>query len=265
MQVTDTGALVDLPPAAPLSVRILRACDAPAPATDPVSARREGCATVLENAFFRVEIGPHGMVGSIHGKRVARAVLSSGSLGNRLESFEDRPVSWDGGDIDIFFEGRGEVVGGLPRIDIVEDGPMRALIEVERVFLQSRIVQRISLTRSSAQIDFDTQVDRHETHLLLKVAFRVEIRAIRACFGIQWGQIDRPTHRNTGWDAAQFELSAQKWADLNLPPDVSADELVNLLEEGGRPLDLNAGCVRVALAPCEIVTLRLSVDRQGNG
>lgn len=77
--------------------------------------------------------------------------------------------------------------------------------------------------------------------------------------------MDRPTHRKTGWDAAQFELSAQKWADLNLPPDVSADELVNLLEEGGRPLDLNAGCARVALAPCEIVTLRLSVDRQGNG
>jgi hypothetical protein len=43
----------------------------------------------------------------------------------------------------------------------------------------------------------------------------VDIRASRADFEIQWGQIDRPTHRNTSWDAAQFEVPAQKWADLS--------------------------------------------------
>ena len=58
-------------------------------------------------------------------------------------------------------------------------------------------------------------MDWHETHLLLKAAFPVAIRAARAKFDIQWGQIDRPTHRNTSWDAAQFEVPAQKWADLS--------------------------------------------------
>jgi alpha-mannosidase len=64
-------------------------------------------------------------------------------------------------------------------------------------------------------VDFETEVDWHETHLLLKAAFPVDIRASRADFDIQWGQIDRPTHRNTSWDAAQFEVPAQKWADLS--------------------------------------------------
>jgi alpha-mannosidase len=60
--------------------------------------------------------------------------------------------------------------------------------------------------RASMRVDFETEVDWHETHLLLKAAFPVDIRAARADFDIQWGQIDRPTHRNTSWDAAQFEV-----------------------------------------------------------
>jgi alpha-mannosidase len=48
-------------------------------------------------------------------------VLKPGQLGNKLELFEDRPVSWDAWDIDIFFEDRGEVVGGLTRLEIDRD------------------------------------------------------------------------------------------------------------------------------------------------
>jgi alpha-mannosidase len=98
----------------------------------------------------------------------------------------------------------------------VETGPLRAVVEIERAFRRSRLVQRIvHAPRHSARIDFETEVDWHETHLLLKAAFPVDIRAARADFDIQWGQIDRPTHRNTSWDAAQFEVPAQKWADLS--------------------------------------------------
>jgi alpha-mannosidase len=142
-------------------------------------------------------------------------VLKPGQMGNKLELFEDRPVSWDAWDIDIFFEDRGEVVGGLTRLEIVETGPLRAVVEIERAFRQSRLTQRIVMHRASLRVDFETEVDWHETHLLLKAAFPVDIRAARADFDIQWGQIDRPTHRNTSWDAAQFEVPAQKWADLS--------------------------------------------------
>lgn len=33
--------------------------------------------------------------------------------------------------------------------------------------------------------------------------------------GIQFGHVCRPTHSNTSWDAAQFEVCAHKWADLS--------------------------------------------------
>jgi alpha-mannosidase len=101
-------------------------------------------------------------------------------------------------------------------MEIVETGPLRAVVEIERAFRRAAWCSASSMHRAThARIDFETEVDWHETHLLLKAAFPVDIRAARADFDIQWGQIDRPTHRNTSWDAAQFEVPAQKWADLS--------------------------------------------------
>jgi alpha-mannosidase len=216
MQEVADGCLVELPEAPPLSARVLD----PAPSWAEVNRTVTATATVnggvqLENKWLRVVVGPHGMLTSILDKNAGREVLKPGQGGNKLERFEDRPVSWDAGDIDIFFEDRGEVVGGLTRMEIVETGPLRAVVEIERAFRRSRLVQRVVMHRDSFRIDFETEVDWHETHLLLKAAFPVDIRASRADFEIQWGQIDRPTHRNTSWDAAQFEVPAQKWADLS--------------------------------------------------
>jgi len=36
-----------------------------------------------------------------------------------------------------------------------------------------------------------------------------------ATFDVQWGNVERPTHRNTSWDWARFETCAHKWADLS--------------------------------------------------
>ncbi|OAN73371.1 hypothetical protein A8B78_18800 [Jannaschia sp. EhC01] len=242
MQPIEGGVLVELPPGAPLSARGLTAADGPVLVENAVTARPRGDEVVLENASLRVVIGAQGMITDIHDKRADRAVLAPGALGNRLELFEDRPVSWDAWDIDIFFEDRGELVGGLTRIEIVEDGPLRATVQIERAFRKSRIVQRISLGRASARIDFDTWVDWHETHLLLKAAFPVNIRASRATFDIQWGQIDRPTHRNTSWDAAQFEVPAQKWADLS-----EGDYGVALLNDCKYGYDVRGNVLRLSL------------------
>ena len=50
---------------------------------------------------------------------------------------------------------------------------------------------------------------------MLKVAFPVNIRSTRATYDIQFGTLERPTHWNTSWDYAKFEVCAHKWADLS--------------------------------------------------
>ena len=66
-------------------------------------------------------------------------------------------------------------------------------------------------------MDFDTHVDWHETNRLLTVAFPVDIRSLRATYEIQFGHVERPTHANTSWDVARFEVCAHRWADLSEP------------------------------------------------
>jgi len=242
-QPVSDGLLVELPEGPALSARVLHRADAPAKVEPGVraSGTQDGGA-ILENDLLKVTIGAHGMLTSVFDKRAGREVLKHGMFGNKLELFEDRPVSWDAWDIDIFFEDRGEVVTALNSLEIVEEGPLRACVEIKRAFRRSTLTQRIKLTRASARIDFDTEVDWHETHLLLKAAFPVAVRAARAEFDIQWGQIDRPTHRNTSWDAAQFEVPAQKWADLS-----EGDYGVALLNDCKYGYDVRSDVLRLSL------------------
>lgn len=237
------GVLVELPERPGLSARALHPATGAAASIDgATAARTEDGGAVLENAHVRVEIGPHGMLTSVRDRATGREVLKEGALGNKLELFEDRPVSWDAWDIDIFFEDRGEVISALNSMEVTETGPLRATVEIVRVFRKSRLVQRMSIGRHSSRIDFNTEVDWHETHLLLKTAFPVSVRAARAEFDIQWGQIDRPTHRNTSWDAAQFEVPAQKWADLS-----EGDFGVALLNDCKYGYDVRGDVLRLSL------------------
>lgn len=47
--------------------------------------------------------------------------------------------------------------------------------------------------------------------------FPVNVRSQQATYEIQFGHLERPTHFNTSWDMARFEVCAHKWADLAEP------------------------------------------------
>jgi alpha-mannosidase len=98
---------------------------------------------------------------------------------------------------------------------VIENGPLRGMIEIRRKILHSEVIQQISLAFNSSRLDFETFVDWLERHVLLKVAFPVDILSPMATYEIQWGNIQRPTHRNTSWDQARFEVCAHKWADIS--------------------------------------------------
>lgn len=45
-----------------------------------------------------------------------------------------------------------------------------------------------------------------EAHKFLKVEFPVQVRSTNATYEIQFGHLQRPTHWNTSWDWARFEV-----------------------------------------------------------
>jgi alpha-mannosidase len=50
---------------------------------------------------------------------------------------------------------------------------------------------------------------------MIRALFPLNVRSHEAWFETAFGAIARPTHRNTSWDQAKFEVNAHRWADLS--------------------------------------------------
>jgi alpha-mannosidase len=170
----------------------------------------------IETPFWYIRLDKSGRLSQIWDKTRRRNVLPQGEVGNRLVVFEDRPLEWDAWDIDAFYMQKFRDVDQLHSIEVVEGGPERVVLDLRwRFGERTTVTQRMCAYARSPRIDFATDVDWQERQALLKVAFPTTIRNRRATYEIQFGTIDRPTHRNTSWDAAAFEVPAQRWVDLS--------------------------------------------------
>jgi len=196
----------------------------------------------LENDHLLVEFSPTGDITRIFDKAAVREVLAAGQVGNQFQAFEDRPKDFDAWDIDIYYDDKVYTAEPASSIRLIEAGPLRWTVEVKRVILGSAITQRISLRHNSPRLDFDTTVDWCERHTMLKVAFPVEIFSPVATYEIQWGNVERPTHRNTSWDWARFETCAHKWVDLS-----ESDYGVSLLNDCKYGHDIRDNVIRLTL------------------
>ena len=144
-----------------------------------------------------------------------RNVLKDGALGNVLELYEDKPLSDDAWNVDSFYTEKVRILDASPKVTLEEAGELLARLRFIYRFGDSSVEQDMILYRDSLRIDFDTRVHWEESHKLLKTAFYTDIRSVKASYDIQFGYAERPTHANTSWERAKFEVCAQKWADLS--------------------------------------------------
>ena len=154
-------------------------------------------------------------ISSLFDKRNSREVIKHGQRANVLQAFEDKPHNFDAWNIDIYFEEKMWEIANVESAELVESGDVKTTIRVVRKFCDSSIVQDISIYNDIPRIDFKTKIDWKETQVMLKAAFPVDIHSDKAAYEIQYGNVERPTHRNTSWDQARFEVCAHKWADLS--------------------------------------------------
>ncbi|MDP6063703.1 MAG: glycoside hydrolase family 38 C-terminal domain-containing protein [SAR202 cluster bacterium] len=198
--------------------------------------------SAMENRFFHLELDGQGRITSIFDKFAEREVLAPGEAGNVFQLFEDKPIDYDAWDIDLFAHDKVWEMDGTAEVRVLETGPVRGTVEIRRAFSHSTLVQRIHVYDATSRIDFDTEVEWHERHTLLKVAFPVDVNATDATYEIQFGSIQRPLHRSTPWDQARFEVSAQKWADLS-----EGDYGVSLLNDCKYGYDVKDNVMRLSL------------------
>jgi alpha-mannosidase len=173
---------------------------------------------VLENDFLRATLRHDGALVSLYDKRASRECIAAGAAANHFILYDDNPNEYDAWDADVFhLEKRDEAHGALSA-RIVERGPLRVAARFEYALSDtSALTQTVSLDALAPRLDFDTRIEWHEAHRFLKVEFPLNLLADEATYEIQFGHVKRPTHMNTSWDLARFEVCAHKWADLAEP------------------------------------------------
>ncbi|MGH9497298.1 MAG: alpha-mannosidase, partial [Candidatus Sulfotelmatobacter sp.] len=183
-------------------------------------------ADTLENEFVRVKIDPQtGCMTSLFDKRAGKESLAPSETdtggpktsicGNLLQTFVDKPKQWDAWNIDADFEKQHWDLDKADEVKLVESGPLRAVIRVKNHFQNSTFVRDITLYDGIPRVDVKMQTEWHEKHILLKVAFPLSTHSDKAAYEIPFGSVERPTTRNTPAEQAQFEVPAQRWADIS--------------------------------------------------
>ena len=181
-----------------------------APEDEPTASER-----LLENRYYRIELDDAGEIRRWFDKQADRDVLADGETGNQLRLFEDIPHNWDAWEIDSDYRDKMWPVRDVQKIEVIEQGPVRTALRIERRFGQSRLTQTIIVWADSPRVDFETDIDWRESHKMLKAAFPLAVRSLNATYEIAFGHVARPTHTNTLADALQFEVPAHRWADLS--------------------------------------------------
>jgi alpha-mannosidase len=188
----------------------------------PVARARSANATLkasaegMENEFVSLKVNfKTGCITSLINKRDGQEALAPGACGNLLQTFVDKPKDYDAWNIDANFEDRMWDLKDAEEVKLIENTPVRAVIRVKKKFRNSTFVQDICMYPGVPRVDVNMQADWHEKHILLKVAFPVSVQSNHATYEIPYGNIQRPTTRNTPEEKAMFEVPALRWGDLS--------------------------------------------------
>jgi alpha-mannosidase len=97
----------------------------------------------------------------------------------------------------------------------IGDGIFCAGLRVTWSYMDSSITQDIIFYAASPRIDFKTNATWVEQTYVVKAHFPLDVFHNDIRCDIQYGNVSRPTCKNTSWDVARFEVCAHKWADVS--------------------------------------------------
>ncbi len=195
---------------------------------EPLSAARSGSTASikqlshgvfeLSNNQYAVKV-EEGVITSLFDRSAKREIIPSNSKANQFVLFDDKPLYWQAWDVEVYhLDSRRELPPSQTFIS--ERGPHVVSVTTElKISDESWVKSTVSLAAVSddrpSYVAVDTEVEWRESMKFLKVEFPVDITNTEASYETQFGMIRRPTHYNTTWDMAKFEVCCHKWADLS--------------------------------------------------
>ncbi|KAK0898065.1 Glycoside hydrolase, 38 vacuolar alpha mannosidase [Friedmanniomyces endolithicus] len=206
---------------------------------------------VLSNGQLNVEV-TDGAITSLYDKKAKREIVPKGQKANQLVIFDDKPLYWQAWDVEVFhLQSRKELPANPHSTKITTNTPELVSLETTtRISSQSWIKTTLSLSASSpssasnpSYLECSAEIEWRETMKFLKVEFPTTLTSPSlASYETQFGIIRRPTHYNTSWEMAQFEVCCHKWADLS-----EHNYGVSILNDGKYGFATAGGVMRLSL------------------
>ena len=182
--------------------------DGQQPSYDPIPGDR----IVFSNDFYRAEIDGLGQIVSLTDRKSGHEYAAEPLNAWRL--YRDVNVDYDAWELGRMYEEMPEKLEGTHEFlaERVAGGGID--VTVTRRESHFTATQRIHLSAESPRIDFETEIDWHERHRILKVDFPTTVYTKEVLEEIQFGYIKRPTHRSRQYERDLYETSHHKYAAL---------------------------------------------------
>lgn len=165
--------------------------------------------------FAQLRLNEKGQITSWYDRGAQRELLQSGKCGNVLMTYEDKPHKYDNWNLFDYYQEKNWAVEELVSAEVLETGPYRCALRLRWKYLDTEIQETIYAYCNSPRVDFVFDTDWKENQLFLKALFPLELNSTEATYEIQYGNVKRPTVRNTSWDQAKFEVCYHKWMDVS--------------------------------------------------
>ena len=215
----------------------------------------------LANSQVEAEIDPvSSNLTSLKRKGAERNFLREDNPGAALEVWEDKPANAPGGEsawnINL---GADHKLDKVENIKVVESGPVRAVVQVRKLFGDSSFVENIVLYSHADRVDFELSVDWHEKYRFAKVAFPMNLNSAYATYEIPFGAIQRfdwtlkedpgvklqaPPRAWEIADRTKFEVAGQRWSDVS---NQAGDYGVTLLNDSKYGFSYQDNTLRMSL------------------
>ena len=194
----------------------------------------------LENEFLRVEINPEtGNIARLYDKANKREAFHG--EGNSLTAWEDTAEQamktskeYAGPAWDIGLTGKKWDIDKAARVEITEQGPVRATLRVVHRFRDSEFTQDISLIAGVPRVDVAMTLDWYERATFLKAGFPVSAESSKVSAEIPYGVIER--------DQTGEEAVMGKWVDISSP-----DYGVAILNNGRNGYDAKDNAIHLSV------------------
>jgi alpha-mannosidase len=173
---------------------------------------------VLQNDQLRVVVDS-GVITSLYDVVNDREVIEKGGEANKFVIFDDIPLYWQAWDVEVYhLDARRKVEYGKTKIFEQKSHRVTLVTDIkisENSSIKSYTTLSAALKGQPSQIDVRAEVNWHEDSKFLKVEFPVNVVNTEASYETAFSITKRPTHYNTSWDMAKFEVCCHKFADLS--------------------------------------------------